>query len=286
MKSETKQIKADFTYLSVGCGVQSGTLTEMIVKGDAPRIDVAIFADTGDEPDYVYEYKEYLTKRLASVGVDLVTVKTGHIIDDLYKNKRFASMPVYTRIDNVKSMMRRQCTREYKIAPIEKAMKAMLVEKGLARYSKSKAVLVNKGVTVEAWMGLSLDEIQRLKPSQTKWINNRWVLVEKRMTRLDCINYLNSKNLPVPKKSSCRVCPFHNNEYWRYLKTERPDDWQHVVQVDNDLRNNTIQIHASLKGDVYLHKDAIPLEQVDLRSAEDKGQMSFLDMCDEGYCGV
>jgi hypothetical protein len=82
------------------------------------------------------------------------------------------------------------------------------------------------------------------------------------------------------------VCPFHSNEYWRYLKTERFDDWEHVVQVDNDLRNNTIQIHASLKGDVYLHKDAIPLEQVDLRSAEDKGQSSFLDMCDEGYCGV
>jgi len=286
MKSETKQTAADFTYLSVGCGVQSGTLAEMIVEGDAPKIDVAIFADTGDEPDYVYEYKEYLTKRLASVGVDLITVTIGNIIDDLYKDKRSASMPVYTRIDNAKGILRRQCTHEYKIMPIEKAMKAMLVERGLARYSKSKAVLVNKGVTVEAWLGLSLDEIQRLKPARTKWITNRWVLVEQRMTRLDCINYLNNKNLPVPKKSSCRVCPFHNNEYWRYLKTERPDDWQHVVQVDNDLRNNTITIHASLKSDVYLHKDAIPLEQVDLRSAEDKGQSSFLDMCDEGYCGV
>ena len=277
---------ADFTYLSVGCGVQSGTLTEMIVEGDAPKIDVAIFADTGDEPDYVYEYKEYLTKRLASVGVDLVTVKTGHIIDDLYSGKGFAVMPVYTRIDNVKSMMRRQCTREYKIAPIEKAMKAMLVENGLARYSKSNAVLINKGVTVEAWLGLSLDEIQRLKPAQTKWIHNRWILVEKRMTRLDCVNYLNSKNFPIPKKSSCRVCPFHKNDYWRMLKTERPDDWKHVVQVDNDLRNNNISINASKKGDVYLHRDTIPLEQIDLRSAEDKGQSSFLDMCDEGYCGV
>ncbi|KKM78901.1 hypothetical protein LCGC14_1355330 [marine sediment metagenome] len=43
---------SDFTYISFGAGVQSTALLIMSNLGlkDCPKADVAIFADTGDEP--------------------------------------------------------------------------------------------------------------------------------------------------------------------------------------------------------------------------------------------
>lgn len=277
---------ADLTYLALGCGVQSGTLAEMIAEGDLPPVDMAIFADTGDEPEYVYEYRDYLKGRLAKVGIPLVTVTIGNLVQDLYGGSTFAAIPLYTDINGSRGRMRRQCTREYKIAPIEKRVRSELVTRKLARHSKSKAVLVNKGVQVECWLGLSLDEVQRMKPNPAWFIENRWPLIDRRLSRMDCLSWLRERELPQPKKSSCRICPYHNDDYWRFLRDERPDDWQHAVKVDADLRGDTFNITAAAKADLFLHRSGQPLDEVDLRTPEERGQTSFMDICDEGYCGI
>ena len=36
---------------------------------------------------------------------------------------------------------------------------------------------------------------------------------------------------------------------------------------------------------IYLHRDCKPIDEVDLRTDEEKGQYSLLDECD-GICGV
>ncbi len=277
---------SDLTYLALGCGVQSGTLAEMVAEGELPPVDMAIFADTGDEPDYVYEYRDYLKGRLAGVGARLITVTIGNLVQDLYGGERCAAIPLYTNISGSRGRMRRQCTREYKIAPIEKRLRAELIKQKLARHSKSRAVLVNKGVQVECWLGLSLDEVQRMKPNPVWFIENRWPLIDRRLSRLDCLSWLRERELPQPKKSSCRICPYHNDDYWRFLRDERPNDWQHAVKVDADLRGDTFNITAAAKADLFLHRSGQPLDEVDLRTPEERGQASFLDICDEGYCGI
>ena len=50
----------DLTYLSLGAGVQSSALLVLANQGKVERPSVAIFADTGDEPQYVYDYLEVL----------------------------------------------------------------------------------------------------------------------------------------------------------------------------------------------------------------------------------
>lgn len=47
-----------FTYLSLGAGVQSSALLILSAKGlyNCPKADIAVFADTGDEPQWVYDY--------------------------------------------------------------------------------------------------------------------------------------------------------------------------------------------------------------------------------------
>ncbi|KKN21603.1 hypothetical protein LCGC14_0923780 [marine sediment metagenome] len=272
------------TTLSLGCGVQSSTIAEMIVEGELPPIDIAIFADTGDEPDYVYDQRDYLKDRLASVGIPLETVQKESLISAIYRAKgRFASIPCFTYFDGQLGMMKRQCTREYKIAPIERLIRRKLLKMGHAKETKAKHIRAKKGVEITTWLGISLDEAIRMKDNRVKWIKSKWPLIELRMTRLDCANWLTAKGLPLPNKSSCRICPFHSHAHWKNVKETRPEDWEHVLAVDEYLRTDN-NFTAGMKGDMFLYSQGIPLKEIDF--SKDDLQDNFFDLCDEGYCFI
>lgn len=256
------------TTLSLGGGVQSSTLAEMIVEGDLPPVNYVIFADTGDEPDYVYQQVEYLRGRLASVGVPLEVVTAGDMLDDFYTGSQSNFLPVYSlneqqsgaRATTIEiGKFRRQCTSGYKIKPIRDFV----------------ASKIGSAAHFETWLGISLDEVQRVKRSRNKWEITRWPLIEKRMSRADCIHYLQSKNLPVPRKSSCRICPFHNDAHWQDMRDSRPNDWAHVVKFDDDLRNGKLKITTAAKGELFLHRSCVPLSEVTFAN---EGQLAF-DFC-------
>src|SRR5688572_29312323 len=63
-----------FTYLSLGAGVQSSALLVMSALGlrDCPKAEVAIFADTQDEPKWVYEQVAALAEWGATHGLPVV----------------------------------------------------------------------------------------------------------------------------------------------------------------------------------------------------------------------
>lgn len=109
-------------FLHLGAGVQSSTRAEMIFEGELDRIDAAIFADTGNEPPWVYGQVWYLAGRLAAVNIPLIVVMKssgGLLADAMTPGGRFASMPLFTKNPTTGQigMLRRQCTAEYKIAP-------------------------------------------------------------------------------------------------------------------------------------------------------------------------
>ncbi len=284
---------AELTTISLGAGLQSSVLVEMVVEGHLPPVDVVIFADTGDEPQYVYEQVEYLRGRLDGVGIPLDVVQHSDMVADIYGGKRFAAIPLFTVLEDEVSAfgvkdtrrrvgrLRRQCTREYKVQPIEGHVSQLLLERGHATQRKN-GIYANKGVKVESWLGITLDEVERMKPNRRKaWIVHRWPLVEMRMTRHDCENWLRKRGLPVPAKSSCIRCPYHNDAYFAEMKASRPDEWGKVVQFDDDLRSGELRLSQTALADLYLHRSCIPLRDVDLMP--DNGQMSF-EFCDEGYC--
>lgn len=282
---------ADFIYLSLGGGVQSSTIAEMVAQRDLPAPDLILFADTGDEPQYVYDQIDYLKGRLKGIS-PVVTVSAGNMIHDIFHGSRFAAMPVFTksRTDNKVGIMRRQCTREYKIDPIEKAVKSELLRRDMA-HTDGRGTIVHQENHIMCWIGISLDEVQRMKPNRSTWCDTAWPLIDLRFSRLDCINYLQARNLPIPGKSSCRVCPFHDNAFWRAMKHNANADWKHVIGFDDALRDdNTLNIVSSAKGDLFLHRDCQPLKNVDLRTLEEKGQLRLFDdeetLCDEGYCFI
>ncbi len=281
-----------FKVLSLGGGVQSSTIAEMIAEGDLEPVDAAVFADTGDELAETYEQVEYLFGRLRGVGVECHTVSVGSLVDDIRGGGRFAAMPLFTVRDGRRGRMRRQCTSEYKIEPIEQKTREMLLERGAATVNVRGEVRVNSGVTIERWLGISLDEVQRMKPARVSYVVNRWPLIDARMTRHDCVTYLQARSLPLPVRSACRVCPFHSAEYWRWLRDERPEDWQHVVEFDAFLRSDdpANRISATSDGPLFLAKQCVPLDEVDLSTPEERGQLRLFDdaetVCDAGHCFV
>lgn len=264
--------------ISLGAGVQSSTMALMAAHGEiTPMPDCAIFADTGAEPKRVYEWLDWLEKQLP-FPVHRVMHKTG-LLKNLQASGvgRFVSVPFFTDSHNG-GMTRRQCTREFKVQPIEKKVRELV---GLARGQRAP-----KRILATQYIGISLDEVQRMKPSRTHWIEHRWPLIEKRITRTDCLTWMASRGYPKPGKSSCTFCPYHDESAWRDMKANDPESWAQAVEVDRHIRSGTARVARGMKGDLYLHRSLKPLDEVDLRTAADAGQIDMFGNECEGMCGV
>ena len=188
------------TVLSLGAGVQSSAMAIMAAKGDFPKVDCAIFADTGYEPKAVYKYLEFLKKILP---YPIYIVAKGNIKDDMISSidngTRFPTAPFFTKNaeTNKKGMLRRQCTNDYKIQPIRQKIRQ------LSNVAKGK--LFPKDKYVEQWIGISMDEIGRMKPARDKYILNRHPLIEAKMSRQDCIDYLKKNDILLFGRESAGV---------------------------------------------------------------------------------
>lgn len=292
--------------LSLGAGVQSTTLALMAAHGEiGPMPDCAIFADTGWEPEAVYEHLAWLrSPNVLPFPVHIVSA--GDLRADLIagaRGERWASIPAFTRTvapagtelpvydedENGElvivgsrvlagerisiGMIRRQCTKDYKIIPIRRKVRELL---GIAGRRSPKTPVA------EQWIGISLDEALRMKPSFESWQVNRWPLIERGMTRHDCLRWLERHHYPVPPKSACIGCPFHSDDRWRHMRNHDPEAWADAVLVDAAIRTG----FRGIRGEVYLHRSAVPLDQADLSTVADHGQLDLWPNECEGMCGI
>lgn len=263
--------------LSLGAGVQSSTIFLMSCYREIEKVDAAIFADTGWEPAAVYEWLKFLQTEGSLFGIPIYVVQQGNIKHDALSQtsgKRAASMPYFTRNINSKtdSMVRRQCTYEYKLRSLEKKTRE------LAGYQPRQRIPAG---TVEIWKGISTDEKQRVKLSEKKWIELYYPLIELRMSRQDCLIWFDKKNIPRPPRSACLGCPYHSNMEWRHIRDKSPAEWAEVVAFDKSIRKNSY-----FRDDIYLHAARVPLDEVDLTTLEDLGQINAFDNECAGVCGV
>lgn len=53
------------------------------------------------------------------------------------------------------------------------------------------------------YLGITIDEIQRMKPSEVAWSRHEFPLIDKRMNRAACSAWLKKAGLPEPPKSAC-----------------------------------------------------------------------------------
>jgi hypothetical protein len=247
--------------LSLGAGIQSSAVLLLACEGVIPRFDVALFADTGWEPKAVYANLARLRTHAARFGIPVRTVSAGNIRDDaLDPAHRFVSMPLHVlNPDGTRGLARRQCTSEYKIGPLKKAVRELL------GYPHPRRV--PRGLYVEQAIGISTDEFTRAKDSGVRYLRNVFPLIELGWDRAHCAEYLAERGFEKAVKSACLGCPFHGNAGWRWIRDHDPDGWADAVSFDTAIREG--YPHATtqgqeLRGQYFLHRSCRPLDEVDL----------------------
>jgi hypothetical protein len=321
--------------LSLGAGVQSSTLALMAAHGELravgyPQPDVAIFADTQDEPASVYRWLDWLEAEIARCPFPFPVhrVTHGKLSDSAIKMKvtrdgrrcTSADIPVFVlRADGVISKIKaRACTADFKIKPLISAAQELVgradmnawrrahrndlrvitaYRKSLLQWRRRQEGYVphfpqvewdrcQADALVNQWIGISLDEVRRMKDSRDAYIKSNWPLIDMRMNRGDCKLWMKNRGYPEPPRSACKQCPYHSNDEWRRLKMEEPEEFAGAVQIERDLqkaKGNSENFHSV----PFLHRSCVPLDQVDFDNDVDRGQQLFDwgDEC-EGMCGV
>jgi 3'-phosphoadenosine 5'-phosphosulfate sulfotransferase (PAPS reductase)/FAD synthetase len=225
--------------ISYGGGTQSTAMILMALEGkfNLPRPDFAVWADTGGEPGFIYDYVDYFIQEVKQTyDFDIFKIKHKEgIVNNLLKDPKTSRMgnfytssvpPFYTlSAEGKKGMLNRQCTSDFKINPIK-------------TFINSK---VSRGERYKMLIGISFDERSRMRISNYKKRVNVYPLVDNFIRRQDSIDYVTSLGFRSPQRSSCFFCPFHSNEYWQWLKDYHFNTFQNACDLELAIQQNGIQ---------------------------------------------
>ena len=273
--------RENLQILSLGAGVQSTVMALMADQGyeSFPKPDFAIFADTGWEPKAVYAHLAWLETQLS---YPVIRVSAGNIREDILRGvnpegRKFIDMPVFVvKSDGKHYVGTRQCTKLYKLQPIQRYLREHLGFKNGEPAPKDQQV--------DMWLGLSIDEASRAKPSDKTWITNVYPLIDRDLSRAQLYAWFKERypdrNLP---KSACIGCPYHSDKMWAEMKNHDPDSFQDAVNVEWAMQN-VPQSRGALNGTAYLHKSRIPLVQVEFDDSRTEAE-AMQQEC-EGLCGI
>lgn len=273
----------EYTFLSLGAGVQSSCLALMAARGEiTPMPDAAIFADTQAEPKAVMDWLDWLETQLP---FPVYRVTAGNLADEELqlrvskrsgKTYRRTFIPAYAlNKDGSKGIVSRKCTADFKVRPLTSKVRE------LAKIKRGQ-----KEVTVTQWIGISWDELQRMKYSKEPWYQMRWPLIERKMTRRQCLQWMKDNGYPEPPRSACTFCPFHSDYEWRRLRDESPSDMAHAIQFEKDMQAAALKDQA-MRSIPFLHSSMKPLGEIDFSTDIERGQGAFDFQAEcEGMCGV
>lgn len=242
-----------------------------------PMPDCAIFADTQSEPAAVYRHLDWLETVLP---FPVYRVTAGSLRDEILgamvgRNRIDARPPFFTKGGG---MLRRQCTQDFKLIPIQRKVRELI---GLQPRQRGP-----KTPVVEQWIGISTDESSRMKSSRFSYMTHRFPLVEVGMSRQACLKWCEDCGYPRPPKSACTFCPFTDPARWKDMKENDRPSFADAVGVDHAIRPGMPGPKRPRNEEWFVHRSRKPLDEVDFSTAEERGQGNlFLNEC-EGMCGV
>jgi hypothetical protein len=174
----------------------------LLVQEGLPLVGV-IFADTGAEIPETHSYLEIAREYLAPHGIPLTVVaKNGlNLYDTSWKR------------EVIPSTHWRWSTRTNKVTPILRHYRAL-------------------GGHVNQYLAIARDEAHRMKDSRVEYVTNVYPLIERRLTREDCVTIITAAGLPTPPKSACYFCPFSSVDRWRWLYDTHPDLYQKAIDLE------------------------------------------------------
>lgn len=255
----------------------------MAAHGEITPMPVAaVFADTQAEPPSVYRWLEWLEKqlpfpvhRVTAGNLERGALEVRSTDNGTYRFRSAIPFFMQDKRGDIGRVPTRNCTIDYKVRPLTKEIRKIA---GIKRGQRT--------IGAVKWIGISLDEINRCKPSTDVWCETRWPLIDLRMRRNQCINWMAEHGYPTPPRSACWFCPHHNSSEWRNLQKNEPEQFEKAVEFEQEVqrRNNMFSILDNVP---FLSRKAQPLDSIDFRSDIEHGQqtLDFQDEC-EGVCGV
>lgn len=286
MKPDPESLREDLPHvISLGAGVQSSCLALMCAAGEIKPMPIAaIFADVQAEPQSVYDFLDYLEKQLpfpvhrvtaGSLTQSSLQIKRNKTEGSKNYGKTYwdYKVPMFTvNQDGKHGMLQRQCTRHFKITPVLQRLKELC---GIKRGEKKLSAV--------QYIGISSDEVTRMRESRVAWAANSYPLVDMGMSRRGCLDWMKRNGFPEPPRSACTYCPYHSTAEWGKLKKNDPAEFEKVVQYEKDAQ--AVAKKAECFGaEVFLHPSRMPIGEVDFGHDRDQYKFSFLDEC-EGMCG-
>ena len=275
MTTEPKRYTTEnpLKILSLGWGIQSWTLAAMAALGEIPMPDYAVHADTTHEMQNTYSHAKKWTPWLEERGVKVRTVQAANTNISNFGTKYKVQIPAvtYDLQTGKTGVLSRQCTSDWKIAPLRRFARSIIGK--------------TSPECVEMWMGISLDEWQRMRTAEVKYVKNVYPLVDRRLSRSYCVAWLEEHGLDIPPKSACTFCPYHNKDHWKRMKQAGGADWAEAVAVDNVIRDKGKGSGKDFQ--LFIHSSGLPLEEA-VRIPEDYGakQLEMDIPCDSGHCFV
>lgn len=296
----------EYHILSLGAGVQSTALYLLSMEGRIQKFDCAIFADTQDEPgaeerrlglpdppESVYAHIDWMR---SLGGIPILVSTAGRLSDDLIAHKNVngadygASIPAFVGGDGERGMMKRQCTKDYKIRVIEQCIRRKVV--GLRPRAR-----LPRDVIVHQYIGISWDERTRAFDVQRRFLDeNGNEKLNQRVhfplltlngdmkpgwTRTDCEAY---NSVKVPHKvygSACIMCPFKDDPTWAHSMQQSPTR-NRLIKIDSAMRVPGSGSGSGSDHKLYLHRDCRPIDQIDFSNEK---QLGFAMECESGVCG-
>ena len=301
MTAHDTRKKPNRACMSYGGGVQSTAIALLTLNRDERLLDVTggvtpelyLFADTGDERKATYAHVWKMAKLFEARGQRLdIVMKTQdeytrgrtlseHIVTSnggRKKNISTAPFFVETKSGTRLAPIRRGCTSRWKIEPLMRAQRR--------HFSPARG---EKEPQWQQWIGISVDEAQRMKDAQKPYYMVFYPLIWMGWSRQHCVEYLKTQTYadgsPVAiVRSSCVYCPFHDTEEWNHVRSDE-DDWQAAIEFERGAQQAWREGRlAGIKAKPFLHPSGVNIDEVNFE--EDDSQLTLWDNECAGICGV
>ena len=165
------------------------------------------------------------------------------------------------------------CTSDSKLIPIHR---------GYIREEQVKGNYVKPCVAV---IGLGYEELTRMYKPHLAEYTVEYPLIDRKMTRRDCVKYVTDHGYESPPKSGCYFCPFQSEKQWGILYRNHPDLYWDAVSLE-ELDLNFLTYKLNPKG-VPLRKLAEYFSLTKQTTLDDTHDVHDEMSCEQaGYCGV
>ena len=135
---------------------------------------------------------------------------------------------------------------------------------------------------INQYLGIAWDEVYRMKDSRVDYVTNLFPLIERRLTRADCVDIIEEAGLPLPQRSSCFFCPFNSVDRWRWLYETHPDLYSKAIALEERSKHFPSQ---RLTDQAFRKKTDISLRSLAEIFAEG-GPMPAMPAVEQQPCGA